>query len=112
MTALDLCQQHCQVLFITCLRFTEKNVNHAKKEKVCQNAYLLVLRIMNYITSVKSINKGINIKKFPNVHQFCDGDLKKFVLLLRKGVYPYEYMDSWEKFMKLQYQIKKIFKVN
>ena len=43
-------------------------------------------------TSTKSIN-GL-IEKFPSIYQFCDGDLDKFVLLLRKGFYPYEYMDS------------------
>ena len=47
-------------------------------------------------TCTKSINKSI--KNFPNVYQFCDGDLNKFVLFLRKDVYPYEYMDSWERF--------------
>ena len=33
-------------------------------------------------------------KKFPGIYRFCNGDLNKFILLLRKGVYPYEYMDS------------------
>ena len=44
----------------------------------------------------KSIN-GL-IKKFPIVYQFCKDDLNKFVLLLRKSVYPHEYMDNWERF--------------
>ena len=48
-------------------------------------------------------------EKFPNINQFCNDDLNKFVLLLRKGVYPYEYMDSWEKLMKLHYHPKKLF---
>ena len=29
------------------------------------------------------------IRKFQNIYQFCNGDLNKFILLLRKGVYPY-----------------------
>ena len=35
------------------------------------------------------------IKKFPSIYQFCKDDLNKFILWLRKGVYPYEDMDSW-----------------
>ena len=46
-------------------------------------------------TSAKSVNDLI--EKFPRMHKFCNGDLNKFVLLLRKGVYPYEHMDSWER---------------
>ena len=27
------------------------------------------------------------IENFPSIYEFCEGDLEKFVLLLRKGVY-------------------------
>ena len=49
------------------------------------------------------------IEKFPSVYQFCNGDLNRFILLLRKGVYPYEDMDNWEKFDETLLPSKKDF---
>ena len=49
------------------------------------------------------------IKKFPITYNFCKGDISKFVMLLRKGIYLYEYMDSWEIFNGTSLPSKKYF---
>ena len=48
-------------------------------------------------------------ERFPNTYQFCNKDLSKFILLLRKGVYLYEYMDSWEGFNETMLPTKESF---
>ena len=49
------------------------------------------------------------IEEFPGTYKFCNGNLNKSVLLLRKGVYPYEYMDSWKKFDETALPAKEAF---
>ena len=59
----------------------------------------------------KKINKDL-IKKFKNTYSFCNNDINKFISLLRKGVYPYEHVDNWERFNEISLPSKEDFYSN
>ena len=61
-------------------------------------------------TQLKPTN-GLN-EKFPNTYKFCNNDANKFTLLLRKGIYPYEHIDSLERFNETTLPNKKAFYSN
>ena len=58
--------------------------------------------LSNLVDNLLKINKkeSVNelIEKFHNTYQFYNRHLNKLALLLRNVVYPYEYMNSREKF--------------
>ena len=84
----------------------DKKVMHIDKKET-ENNFTDSVRSMtaSLIQSIDKISE-IDIKisydgfigKFYNTYQLSNKDLNKFALLLRKGVYPYEYMDSWKRF--------------
>ena len=72
----------------------------------------LIFRCFNYKKNYeKEINKEL-IERFASTYKFCNSDLNKFVMLLRKGVYPYEYMDGWDKFNETSIPNKESFYSN
>ena len=59
----------------------------------------------------KKFNKEL-IKRFASTYEFCNNDLNKFAFLLRKGVYTYEYADTWERFSEISLPSKEDFYSN
>ena len=50
---------------------------------------------------IKTGNSRIHLiflKKFKKAFNFCNNDINKFILLLKKSVYPYEHRDDWKNF--------------
>ena len=65
----------------------------------------------NSLKCSKNDKKHFNtylIKRFANTYKFCGGGINKLCLMLRKNVYPYEYMDSWKRFDEILLHDKKI----
>ena len=101
MIALDLSHPNYQNMLIIYLKFIAKDVE-IKTANI--RIGLKDLKITNFLIDVVSVRKKqlspINelIKKIPNTYKIYNNGINKFILLLRKGVYPYQYMDSWERF--------------
>ena len=72
----------------------------------------LIFRCFNYKKNYEKEIKKELIERFASTYKFCNNDLNKFVMLLRKGVYPYEYMDGWDKFNETSIPSKESFHSN
>ena len=77
----------------------------AKNEKLILECYNCRQRYR------KKFNKEL-IKRFASTYEFCNNDLNKSLLLLRKGVYPYEYADTWKRFSEISLPSKEDFYSN
>ena len=70
----------------------------SNREYISTKDKLLMLNCLKYSKNHKKHFNEYLIKRFANTYEFCDGDINIFCLMLRKGVNPYEYMDSWKRF--------------
>ena len=96
--------------FIDSYRFMQDSLSNLvdnlsgidKKEqenKFKDNMRSMMTSLSLSIDKISEIDKKMmQIEKLSNIYQLCNKDHNKFALLLRKGVYPYEYMDSWKRF--------------
>ena len=81
----------------TCNKYKERTKTTQYYEFMKLHENRLIYKCLN----CKSISfKPINtlITKFSNTYKLRNDDNETFVLLLRKGIYRYEYMDSWNRF--------------
>ena len=66
------------------------------------------LNVFNVICGKKQFEHDL-INKFKNTYEFYNKGISKFMLLLRKGIYPYKYMDSLERFDETSFPNKEGF---
>ena len=120
-----------QLRFIDSCRFRSSSLDglvsnligvNDQKCKICKNPCRMSHIDENYIVHAKcqqccgggnstQLDKVALQLKFSNIYKFCGND-ECFRLMLRKGVYPYEYMTSWDNFKETQLPSKDEFYSN
>ena len=88
--------------------FKESDKGNKKKKpdaftlKFIDSNTFMKVSLENHVKNLAEPGKNTPIdvlrKTFYNTSKICINDDRKFKLMLRKGLYPYEYMDSWQKF--------------
>ena len=113
----------CKLKFIGSFRFISTSLSsfvdklsdglHSNKCTDCKSSlhYMkvegsqLIFKCLNCNKNCnKDFNKGL-INRFSSTYKFCEENINKCILLLRKGVYPYESMDTGKDLMKHHYLI-------
>ena len=90
-----------------CKSCKERKISISCKYVSCKNNTLICKCKRCNNKSYKSVDAPK--EKFCNTYRLCNNDINKFILLLRKGVCPYEYMDSWQRFDETELSNKESF---
>ncbi|CAH1643155.1 unnamed protein product [Spodoptera littoralis] len=83
-----------------------KNIETSKYNKPLQIKFIDSFQFLN--TSLDNLSKSLESSDFLNLRSVFPDD-EKFCLIRRKGVYPYEYIDSWQKYNETQLPPKHCF---
>ena len=87
------------------MNMIKKDTNNKKKRpetyrlKFIDSYRFMASGLENLVNKLAEPHKKLSInilkQRFPNTNRLCNNNINKFKLLLRKGVYLYEYMDSY-----------------
>ena len=91
----DKKRQTCGITYQVCncfLKYTNFKDDLIEHKCLCCNKY-----------HQQKIDEKIK-EQFFNTYKFCNHDNNRFILLLRKGIYLYEYMNDWENFNETSLQ--------
>ena len=108
---LDLADNLSEINNKDCIKCEEKKKTRSKSEFIGLKDNRLKYKCKE-CNNLSYKSKDDLIEKFPITYNLCNGDLNKFVLLLRKSVYLMSIWIAGKNLMKPHYHPKNLFKAN